>query len=331
MNILITNDDGYNSEGLISLYQSFGKDENNILDRLIVVAPDRERSVSGHSITYQIPVRIKEIYKDGKMEIYSCTGSPADCVIIARGYLENKIDLIISGINRGANMGMDLTVSGTFSAVTEGFIYGIPGIAVSLFQYDDPDYTFASIFIYDFVSRYRNFIEKFKNLLLNINIPPFVNLKKDMPPLVTYQSQFRHVAYLESRHDPRQNLYFWIYWKRHKFEPQKDFKQKILEYFNNNIEISDVEAIYNNCISITPILLDFNIVRNKYKFVQIDFEDFYKEVKNVIQDLSMKSYELTFSKINYFSKTDSPDVKSGDIDIRAEKNDSFSVIIEKDK
>ncbi|MCS6954727.1 MAG: 5'/3'-nucleotidase SurE, partial [Candidatus Calescibacterium sp.] len=94
MNILITNDDGYNSEGLISLYQSFGKDENNILDRLIVVAPDRERSVSGHSITYQIPVRIKEIYKDGKMEIYNCTGSPADCVIIAHGYLENKIDLI---------------------------------------------------------------------------------------------------------------------------------------------------------------------------------------------------------------------------------------------
>ncbi|MEN3014820.1 MAG: 5'/3'-nucleotidase SurE [bacterium] len=301
MKILITNDDGYNAEGIISLYQQFVEDENQITDRLIVVAPDRERSVSGHSITYQLPVRIKEIYRDSKVEIYSCNGTPADCVIIAKGYLENHIDIVLSGINRGANMGMDLTVSGTFSAVVEGFIYGIPGIAISLFQYDDPDYSFASIFVYEFVSRYKGFLEKYKGILLNINIPPFYSLRKDLFPIVTYQSSFRHVAYLEARHDPRQNLYFWIYWKRHKYQTSDNFDKLIDLYLKDAYEISDVEAVYNNCVSITPVLLDFNLVRNSNKFILNDFEGIYRELKKDLLSISKEAYGVSIRKVEDFS------------------------------
>ncbi len=301
MNILITNDDGYNSEGIISLYHQFGEDEENFINRLIVVAPDRERSVSGHSITYQIPVRIKEVYKDGKMEIFSCTGSPADCVIIANGYLEKNIDLIISGINRGANMGLDLMVSGTFSAVSEGYIYGIPGISVSLFQYDDPDYTFASIFMYEFVENYKNYLPKFRDILLNVNIPPFKDLKKDVNPLVTYQSNFRHVAYLEARHDPRQNLYFWIYWKRNNYTVDKNFYEKIERYVQGKEEISDIEAVYNGCISITPILLDFNLRRDSKKFNKKDLGSVFIEIKEAINKSASIAFTNSLNKIgNYF-------------------------------
>lgn len=302
MNILITNDDGYNSEGIISLYHQFGEDKGNFIKRLIVVAPDRERSVSGHSITYQIPVRIKEVYKDGKMEIFSCTGSPADCVIIANGYSEENIDLIISGINRGANMGLDLMVSGTFSAISEGYVYGIPGISISLFQYDDPDYTFASIFMYEFVKNYKDYLFKFRDILLNVNIPPFKDLKKDVDPLVTYQSNFRHVAHLEARHDPRQNLYFWIYWKRNNYAVDKNFYEKIERYVQGKEEISDIEAVYNGCISITPILLDFNLVRNSKKFEKMNIDNVFIELKEVIKKTASIAFRNSLNKIEkYFS------------------------------
>lgn len=300
MNILITNDDGYNSEGIISLYQTLAKDDYNIINRLLVVAPDSERSVSGHSITYQIPVRIREIYKNGKMEIYSCSGSPADCVIIAKGYLENQIGFILSGINRGANMGMDLTVSGTFSAIIEGYIYDIPGIAISLFQYDDPDYTFASIFVYEFLYRYLDHVER--DVLLNINIPPFHSLRRDIPPLLTYQSSFRHVAFLEPRHDPRQNLYFWIYWKRYKFIEQEDFEKKIDLYFKNSIEISDMEAVYNNCISITPVLMDFNILRKHGKYSNKDLNKLYYSMKEKILFISKDAFKTSLDKLQEIQK-----------------------------
>ncbi|MFN3995356.1 MAG: 5'/3'-nucleotidase SurE [bacterium] len=302
MKILFTNDDGYDANGIISLYQVFSKDEKDIVNRLIVVAPDRDRSVSGHSITYQVPVRIREIYKNGKIEIYSCTGTTADCVIVTKGYLEKNIDLIISGINRGANLGLDLTISGTFSGVIEGSVNNIPGIAVSLFQYDDPDYTFASIFIYEFVARYRKYLKKFNHILLNVNLPPFNSLNKDIFPIVTYQSRFRHVAHLEPRHDPRQNLYFWIYWKKKIIQLDGiNFQEKIQKYLKGECEISDIECIYNNAISITPILLDFNIVRNEsmldinYK----DFSGFYKELKSILIEISKEAYLDSISKVAY--------------------------------
>jgi len=291
MKILITNDDGYNSEGIISLYQEFGKDDNGFVDRLLVVAPDRERSVSGHSITYQVPVRIKEIYRDGKMEIYSCTGSPADCVIIGKGYFEKDIDLVISGINRGANLGLDLTVSGTFSAVIEALVYGVNGIAVSLFQYDDPDYTFASIFVYEFVYLYSKIMKNYKDIILNINIPPWNVLKEDSFPLITYQSKFRHLAELESRIDPRNNLYFWIYWKklRKSDELFKDFDEKL-----KLGRVSDFEAVNKNYISITPILMDFNL----YHSLDIDIDLFISELR----DMAAYSYQKSFQYMKQKTK-----------------------------
>lgn len=128
MNILITNDDGINAPGIIALAKEVSKEHN-----VIIVAPREQKSASSHSITLHKPIRIKEEFIEGlNCKAYSVVGTPADCTQVGIAFLKEKIDIVISGVNYGLNVGIDILYSGTVSAAIEGAIYGIPSIAVSM-------------------------------------------------------------------------------------------------------------------------------------------------------------------------------------------------------
>lgn len=124
MLILVTNDDGIHSPGIRVLAEHLAS-----LGRVVVVAPDRERSAVGHSLTLHSPLRAEEIQSD----FFAVDGTPTDCVHLGvHGLLEGRPDLVVSGINRGANLGEDITYSGTVSAAMEATLMGVPAFAVSL-------------------------------------------------------------------------------------------------------------------------------------------------------------------------------------------------------
>jgi 5'-nucleotidase len=129
MRILIANDDGINSMGLHMLVKEMEKD-----NEVLIVAPDEQKSASGHSITISRPIVVKEVKIEGiKSRALSVTGTPADCVKIAmEKLLEDKVDVVMSGINHGLNLGTDVIYSGTVSAAIEGVIYKIPSMAISM-------------------------------------------------------------------------------------------------------------------------------------------------------------------------------------------------------
>ena len=125
MRILLSNDDGIDSPGLKSLYHALIEDH-----QVVVVAPDRERSAAGHSLTLHHPLRVQEVSRDW----YSVDGTPTDCVHLALNGLlsESRPEMVVAGINMGANLGSDITYSGTVAAAVEGTLSGVPSIAVSL-------------------------------------------------------------------------------------------------------------------------------------------------------------------------------------------------------
>ncbi|MCX7870084.1 MAG: 5'/3'-nucleotidase SurE [bacterium] len=297
LNLIFTNDDGVNSDGIISLYKVFSEDSDDFVNKLVVIAPNEERSVSGHSITYKIPVKIKNLYSDGKLDIYEATGSPADCVIIGSKYLLPDVDLVVSGINRGPNLGYDLSISGTVSAAIEAFVNNIKSISVSLFQYNDPDYSYSSLFIYKFVKYYKDVMDDnlFDKVFLNINFPAFEKLKKDSFPIITIHDFYRHKAELEPRLDPKENRYFWIYWKLHPANFDDSVINKIQNYLenydkDNNIFITDIEAVFNGYISISPLIFDFNLFNTK--------KNNYIEVFKILKEIAKKTYQETFEQYN---------------------------------
>ena len=168
MKILLTNDDGYLAAGLIALKNNLSK-----FARVITVAPDRDRSGASHSLTVAHPLRIKKIGKD----YYAVDGTPTDAVMIAvYCLLKQKPDIVVSGVNAGANMGEDVTYSGTVAAAIEGTLLGIPSIAVSLTgkgqlnHLEQKEYLKAAKFtrkVVDLISA-KGLPE---GVLLNINVP----------------------------------------------------------------------------------------------------------------------------------------------------------------
>jgi 5'-nucleotidase len=135
--ILVTNDDGIDAAGLLALKQGMAAVGN-----VSVIAPDHNWSAAGHSKTMHKPLRINKVHMADGDHAYTTDGAPSDCVAIAiLGFLGKKVDLIVSGINNGSNMGDDVTYSGTVAAAMEGIIWGVPSIAVSLdgFVAEDPD------------------------------------------------------------------------------------------------------------------------------------------------------------------------------------------------
>lgn len=238
MRVLLTNDDGVYAEGIQSLREHLERLPNIEVN---VVAPDRERSASGHAITLHKPLHITEVdFPSAKGQIWSVNGTPADCTKIGvKAVLPEPPDLVISGINRGSNLGTDVLYSGTVSAAMEGVLLGIPSLAVSLTAFDDVDFGPAADFIAVLVQR----IAKEglpKATLLNINIPP-LERNKFSGVAITRLGERKYSNLFEERIDPRGRKYYWM-------------AGEVME--DNNSEDTDIAAIKNNMISITPLQLN---------------------------------------------------------------------------
>ncbi|MGB9823700.1 MAG: 5'/3'-nucleotidase SurE [Candidatus Hydrothermia bacterium] len=169
--ILLSNDDGYDSEGIRVL-----KEYLSDLGRVVIIAPACERSAASHSITLKKEVRVEEVEKD----VFAVDGTPADCVLIAiYGILNKKPDLVVSGINRGHNLGEDVFYSGTVAAAREGAMYGVPSVAVSLVLKDSQKLYYESGGY--FAHKIAKFLleRKLNGELLNVNVPnlPIENIK----------------------------------------------------------------------------------------------------------------------------------------------------------
>jgi 5'-nucleotidase len=194
--ILITNDDGINGPGLLPLAKSLSKIAN-----VLIVVPEHDRSAISHSITLNKPLQVKEIKKN----FYATDGTPADCVRFGSLYLlKRKLDLIISGINTGPNLGQDIIYSGTVAGAREGALLGIPAFAVSVANFLKPNYPLAariSTQIAGMILK-NSFPE---DVYLNINIPHRVKGIK-----IVELGKRVYDDDIECRKDPRGRKYFWL-------------------------------------------------------------------------------------------------------------------------
>lgn len=257
LTIVLTNDDGVHAPGLNIL-----KNTLSSIAQVIIVAPLTERSTTGHTLTLDTTLRLEEIEPD----VYGCTGYPADCTLMAIGhlfknpqskYFGRKIDLLISGINRGGNLGQDLFYSGTVAAAREACFHGIPSIAVSsCISFKDNDknelpYYSASNFIKTLVE---SNISKLLPLMsfLNINVPWCID-SEIKGVLVTKPGFRRYSEDIEERLDFRGRHYYWIGGIYKGFEPFLG---------------SDCLAIDEKKISVSPInLCEFS--NNKEKLIEL--------------------------------------------------------------
>ena len=227
--ILVTNDDGVHSEGIHALAAALAP-----LGDVTIVAPLTEASAIGHALTLRRPLRLETIGP----KVYAVDGTPTDCVNIAITHVLNgKPDLIVSGINKGWNLGDDVTYSGTVSGALEGALLGIPSIAVSAQRLPDgcvfgPSAKAAALVAETVLDRG---MPKF--MLLNINVPSGAN--KGFR--VTVQAKRNHVTVVSERIDPRGQAYYWIEEGDNDWEPH---------------DRSDYQAVRDGYISITPLQPD---------------------------------------------------------------------------
>lgn len=230
MKILISNDDGYLAPGINAL-----ADQLSSIADIVVVAPDSNRSGSSNSLTLDRPLRVMKSDKG----FYSINGTPSDCVHIAlTGMLEQRPDLVVSGINQGQNMGDDTLYSGTVAAATEGFLFGIPAIAFSQVEHGWAELDSAAKIAKDIVMR--NLDALHKPFLLNVNIPnrPYQALTK----IVATRLGKRHESEPVIRtKDPHGNEIFWI-------GPVGKAKEAS--------EGTDFHATEQGWVSVTPLQID---------------------------------------------------------------------------
>lgn len=236
MRVLLTNDDGISSPGLAALANTIKE-----IAEVVVVAPDTEQSAVGHAITVSFPLRVKEFYKDSTFFGYAVKGTPADCVKLAiKVIMDKKPDMVISGINLGANTGTHIIYSGTVSAATEATILEVPAFAISIATYEKPDYTFAALFARKLtVAIRKNGLPK--GVLLNVNVPA-VSEGEIRGVRLTVQGETKFIGSIEKRIDPRGQVYYWL-------------SPEIVETPGG--PQLDTIAIRNNEVSITP--LHFNM------------------------------------------------------------------------
>jgi len=207
MHILLTNDDGYFAAGLQALYEILNQEDYQIS----IVAPEGQKSATGHSITLSEPLFITRHPLSKGLTGYAVRGNPADCVKLAiQGKIIPQPDLVISGINNGPNLGTDVFYSGTVSAAMEGVLLGIPAVAISLACFTSSNYEPAARFMARFLKKYTRSEEKelFKLGLININIPDlpeseWKGVKVTKLGKAVYQNVF------EYRKAPHGKEYFW--------------------------------------------------------------------------------------------------------------------------
>lgn len=243
MKILLTNDDGIDAPGIAALAERLRK-----LGEVLVVAPEREMSGTGHAFTKRYPLRVRRHFalssKDKKLSGYATTGTPADSVKLGLFLAEGEIDWVISGMNTGGNLGVDLFYSGTVSGAIEGAIDGYPAIAFSLTSQNELypgeyKYGVAAEIAADML---RELLEKDLPLrtCLNVNIP---NLEREEIKgiEITEQACQRYADYFDVREDPFGEKYYWLTGKLIGEDRQRR---------------SDFELIKEGVITVTPIRVD---------------------------------------------------------------------------
>lgn len=234
MRILITNDDGIFSAGIKSL-----ADALNDLGQVIVVAPDREQSASGHSLTLNRPLRINQM----REHWYAVDGTPTDCVNLAvHGLLkEDPPDLVVSGINFGLNLGDDVTYSGTVSATFEANLHNLPGVAFSQEVAEGFSFDTAASFAHELIAALLQG-EVAKDLLLNVNLPAsgYKGVR------FTKLGRRRYRQTVIEKLDPKGRKYYWI-------SGTPEWEEQIG---------TDQHAIGNNYVSVTPLHLDLTDYRS---------------------------------------------------------------------
>ena len=235
MKILLTNDDGIYFEGLWALYRRLDRRHT-----VIVVAPDRERSAVGHAITLNEPLRATRVEVNGGYNGYSVNGTPADCVKLGMlELLDARPDVVIAGINPGANVGININYSGTVAAAKEAALCGVAAIAVSMEGPQTHHYDDAA-----------GFILKLTESVFEKKLPPGTFLNVNLPNMpvhetggIRFSRQGHPLAFdhFERRVDPRDRTYYWQGCEKQRFE---------------NNPNADGTALGENFISITPIKCD---------------------------------------------------------------------------
>ncbi|MBM3463371.1 MAG: 5'/3'-nucleotidase SurE [Armatimonadetes bacterium] len=236
MRILVSNDDGVFSPGLEALVEALRP-----LGHITVVAPDRERSAVGHSLTFFHPVRVHKVREDEGCVVYHTDGTPTDCVLLGIFFVmdDNRPDLVVSGINRGANLGDDIHYSGTVSAAMEGCIHGVPSMAVSMASFCDMQWQSGA--------RVARMVAEAivanglpRRTFLNVNVPnlPFEELAGFE---ATAQGESIYQQRIVKRADPRGNDYYWITGEIPRGEP---------------VPGTDFSAVAAGRASITPVQLN---------------------------------------------------------------------------
>ena len=227
--ILITNDDGIHSPGLMALKESLAP-----LGRIVIVAPDRDNSAISHALTMNRPLRLTALDED----VFTLDGTPTDCVSIALGKVLDRIpDLLVSGINNGPNIGDDITYSGTVSAAIEGTMYAVPSMAVSMAGEPPLDYGKADLLIRQLAQRVIAHGLP-ANTLMNVNFPASAELQGVK---ITRQGRRIWKQAVQEVKDPRGRIHYWIGGGTPLLDSGKD---------------TDVHALGEGYVSISPIHLD---------------------------------------------------------------------------
>ena len=233
--ILICNDDGVTAPGIQSLIEAVRD-----LGEIMVVAPDKPQSGTGHGITLNATLRMQKIREEEGLKVYSCSGTPVDCIKLAIFKMEMKPAIILSGINHGSNASINVIYSGTMSAAVEGALENVPSIGFSLLDHSiDADFTAAKGIARQITIKA---IEEGlpKGVCLNVNIPK-LHAEEIEGIKVCRQAKGNWEEEFEARKDPMGNEYFWL-----------------TGTFNNQDhgEDTDIWALENNYVSVVPVQHD---------------------------------------------------------------------------
>lgn len=237
MRFLFTNDDGVSADGLLALIEKVRSMEGH---EALVVAPDRERSACGHGISIHHPIEVREVASgDSRIRVYAASGTPADCVKLAVAALsDSPPDFIISGVNRGPNLGTDVFYSGTVSGAMEGALLGIRSMAVSVAAFENLDYRTAADFAVE--QAVLTCSNPSWPLLVNVNVPAVRSESLSGVAITRLGIQMYKDAFTR-RTDPKGRDWFWL-------------SGTLAD--NGAIDDTDGSAIKRNAISITPLLTD---------------------------------------------------------------------------
>jgi len=252
LKILITNDDGIHAPGIHTLAETLAARHE-----VYVVAPDTEKSASSASITLRYPLKVKEFTPASKTAVkkfFQVNGMPADAVKIALGVIlaEDMPDILISGINHGENMGVDIRYSGTVAAAFEGLFFGLPSIAVSTATFSsNPKYSTAAEFIFNNLDKLYARCREFDNrCVLNVNVPS-VESSSLKGSKITRVNNFRYRDDYKAISDPSSFVHYWLSGHKEKIETDEN---------------TDLIAVQNGFVSVTPLQLDMTDFKALEKF-----------------------------------------------------------------